>query len=532
MRRLLVPFSPLLVVCGLALLASSSADAQVLRPSESIYLQFRGGATAYSGDLNDSANPNPGDGFSNPGYGVGGEVGYILNPNLSFGLGFLFHDLTIGNGIVYNPATNQFDSQTQDDTAYQIQGLLRYSPLSGFISPYVEIGGAFVVGQGTEAGRDATPATDDVLGYGPLAGLGVDVAVTPQLGLMIGAQSTFVFPDVALDNADIGAFTNGDQAEFDVLTTLGGGLRYALRSPYTPVEITRLDCPGEVTQGESASFMVSTNADATPPVSVSWDWGDGSSGAGLAASHTYRSTGTYTVTAMAAGDRNDDTATCTVTVVEPQIPPVLSACRISPVQVTTNEAISLSGRVNSDAIQPVSISVNWGDGNMDQGATFPASHRYSEAGTYTVTATARNAYGENACTTTVTVSNGRCASVSELNSVYFEFGSSALTAAARDRLDENLDILRPCQDICVLIRAYTDSRERNQLRLSQARADAIRDYYMSNGMDAGRFRAEGLGADPASNPKEDPGPGDRRSRRADSVPATCGSFTPTGSSRR
>ena len=161
----------------------------------------------------------------------------------------------------------------------------------------MEAGGALVLGQGTEAGRNNGSPDDDVLGYGPVGGLGVDIALTPQLGFTLGAQSTFVFPDVALDNADPGALgEDGDDADYDALTTIYGGLRYAFRAPHTPVEITRLDCPAELIAGDSGTFSVRTNADATPPVSISWAWGDGSTGAGMTATHTYRTPGTYTAT--------------------------------------------------------------------------------------------------------------------------------------------------------------------------------------------------------------------------------------------
>ena len=62
------------------------------------------------------------------------------------------------------------------------------------------------------------------------------------------------------------------------------------------------------------------------------------------------------------------------------------------------------------------------------------------------------------------------------------------------------------------------------LRVSQARADAARQYYIGQGIDANRLRAIGRGVDPAANPKEDPGPGDSRARRADSIPSSCAGF--------
>lgn len=513
------------------LILSSSATAQVLRPSESIYLQLRGGATLYSGDLTE-------DTFSEPGVAAGLEVGYLFSPSLSLGLGFVYHDLPIREGIQYvgdgaQQGGGGFITKEQSGLAYQFQGLVRYSPFMGRIAPFAEAGGAFVLGQGTEAGRNNGSADDGVLGYGPVAGLGVDIALTPQLGFALGAQSTFIFPDVALDDADPGAFgADGDDSDFDVLTTLHGGLRYALRAPHTPVEIERLDCPSELTQGESGAFSVRTNSDATQPISVSWDWGDGSTGAGRTASHTYRATGTYTVMAMASGDYNQETARCDVTVVEPQIAPRLASCRINPTQVELGESVAFEGMLNSDATPPVTISVDWGDGVESPNTAFPSVNIYDETGTYTVTATATNAYGSDSCQATVTVVNSACFDVSELNSVYFEFGSSALTADAIDRLEENLILLRRCPDLCVLIRAYTDDRETDQLRLSQRRADAIRDYYAAAGIDISRLRAEGLGEDPSANSKEDPGPGDSRARRGDSIPATCGTFAPTGRSRR
>ncbi len=511
-----------LLAWGLVLLLSSAAAAQVLRPSESIYFQLRGGATVYSGDLEE-------DTFSDPGFGVGLEAGYHFNPALSFGLGGMYHEVPMRDGIRFEDGEEV--AQEQSGQAYQLQGLLRYLPLAGRISPFVELGGALVFGQGTEAGRGNGEADDNIIGYGPVAGLGLDIALTSQLGFTLGAQSTFVFPDVALDNADPSAFGDvEDDAAYDILSTLHGGVRYALRAPYTPVEITRLDCPAELTAGERGTFSLDTNPNATQPVSISWDWDDGTTGAGRTASHTYRTPGTYTVAAQASGDYNEAMSTCLVTVIEPQIAPVLSACRVSMTQVDLGESVSFDGSVNIDATAPVSISLDWGDGTMGSG--LPAAHNYGQTGTYSVIATATNAYGSDSCQATVSVVQSACFDVSELNSVNFEFGSSALTADAVARLDENLTLLSRCPDLCVLIQAYTDDREGDQLRLSQRRADAIRDYYVSRGVELGNLRAEGRGADPSADSKEDPGPGDSRARRGDSIPADCGTFAPTGRSRR
>ena len=91
-------------------------------------------------------------------------------------------------------------------------------------------------------------------------GAGVDVALTPRFGLFLGAQSTFVFPDVALDGTDPGAFpgqpgAQGDDHDFDILANVGGGFRFAFRAPVTAVEIQGLECPAELETGETGSLL-------------------------------------------------------------------------------------------------------------------------------------------------------------------------------------------------------------------------------------------------------------------------------------
>ena len=79
-----------------------------------------------------------------------------------------------------------------------------------------------------------------------------------------------------MDNADPGAFGLDDDSDFDVLTNLGGGLRFAFRSPVSAPEITYLDCPSELAPGETGSFLAMSDADAR----TTWAWGDGDVGPG------------------------------------------------------------------------------------------------------------------------------------------------------------------------------------------------------------------------------------------------------------
>ncbi|WP_420455065.1 PKD domain-containing protein [Rubrivirga sp.] len=513
-----------LLVWAAALLLGTASQAQVVRPSNSVYVLLRGAVAGYNGDLDgnsdgdpDVATPDLQDGFENPGFGVGGELGYLFNENLSFGIAGWYQDLpALNDGFRFDGTEN-----VQGGEAYQLQALFRYLPFDGArISPFVELGGALISGQGTENERNSGSADEDVFGFGPVVGLGLDVALTPRFGIFLAGQSTLTFPDVALDGADPGAFGNdADDADFDILTNLGGGLRFAFRAPFTAAEIEGLECPAELETGEAGSFMVMTNADATMPVTTTWQWGDGATGSGMTTSHAFSSPGTYTVTAMVMNEGGEDSESCLVTVVDPPRPPALAGCRATPARVDAGQELT----VDATATDADRVTVDFGDGTT--ASALPARHAYAETGSYTVTITAENEFGTETCTIPVTVGDAYCASIAELNPVFFGYGATTLTADATGRLDENIEILRRCPDICVTVNGYSDGSEPGDaLRVSQARADAVVQYYVGQGIAADRLRAVGRGVDPDANSKEDPGPGDSRARRADSIPSSCAGF--------
>lgn len=80
--------------------------------------------------------------------------------------------------------------------------------------------------------------------------------------------------------------------------------------------------------------------------------------------------------------------------------------------------------------------------------------------------------------------------------VMFASGKTQLRPAAQQQLDEVATALKDDQDHQILIEGHTDSKgkdERNQ-QLSQARAEAVRNYLVTRGLDETRVRAVGLGA--------------------------------------
>lgn len=82
-----------------------------------------------------------------------------------------------------------------------------------------------------------------------------------------------------------------------------------------------------------------------------------------------------------------------------------------------------------------------------------------------------------------------------LQGVQFDTGEAKLTADSHARLDTIVEYLAHKPSAKIEISGHTDNvggRKKNQ-RLSQARADAVRDYLVSKGIEAGRITAVGYG---------------------------------------
>ncbi len=499
--------SSLLLGCAALLLYASAADAQVIRPSNTLYLEARGGLSIYGGDLDRNPEDNIGDYLSDGSWVAGGELGYQFTRSLAFGLSFLYGDFPRLSG----------DSGDFDSDRMQVIAAFRYFPFpSSRITPYVRLGAGFAL----PASGQGPGGLDYELGIGPHLGLGVDLLLGRQFSLFLEAQGTAYFPDNAVDGTDPSQTQPAplppgvDEAPFDVLGMIGGGFRFWFRPGVVEVDAT-IDCPSPLEVGQAGTFTAFVNDNATGPLTYTWNWGDGSTASGLVATHSYGEPGTYTVTFTADGPVNTDTETCLVTVTAPPVDaPVLAQCVANPSTVGIGETVQFSATVTGT--RPIDFEWNFGDGTTAN--TLSATHSYSEVGTYEATLTATNEAGSDVCTVTVEVVDLFCPQVTELNTVFFAPGMTSLSAEAQSRLDENIAVLERCPDICVDIVGYADSRERNPMRLSEGRADAVRAYYEANTISGDRLSAEGRGVAPDDQYKEDRGAG---SRRAESIPVPC-----------
>lgn len=82
-----------------------------------------------------------------------------------------------------------------------------------------------------------------------------------------------------------------------------------------------------------------------------------------------------------------------------------------------------------------------------------------------------------------------------LRSVHFDFDKAVIRADAKPVLDEAVQILKEEGGVAVIVAGHTDSigTEAYNLKLSERRANAVRDYLIEHGIAASRITAEGLG---------------------------------------
>lgn len=82
-----------------------------------------------------------------------------------------------------------------------------------------------------------------------------------------------------------------------------------------------------------------------------------------------------------------------------------------------------------------------------------------------------------------------------LENVNFEFNKARITPESEQVLDQAVQMLGANPNITVSVDGHTDSigSERYNLRLSQRRAEAVRDYLVSRGISAGRLAPVGKG---------------------------------------
>jgi outer membrane protein OmpA-like peptidoglycan-associated protein len=181
----------------------------------------------------------------------------------------------------------------------------------------------------------------------------------------------------------------------------------------------------------------------------------------------------------------------------PVRPPV-SSCT-TPAQGQVGQAVPLDGSGSSDPAGNA-LTYNWdfGDGTNPASFTFPrTTHTYNRPGNFTVRLTVDNGRpGGTATTTCGPVQVIQRLVLSERGGkALFDFNKATLKPAAIQALAPVVQAMKADPTLQADFVGHTDSVGSAQynLELSRRRADAVKNYMVSQGIAANRMRTEGRG---------------------------------------
>jgi PKD repeat protein len=164
---------------------------------------------------------------------------------------------------------------------------------------------------------------------------------------------------------------------------------------------------GPVNAGQAESFSSTVSGGTAPYSNYTWAFGDGGKATGTTSpTYTYANPGTYTAT-LTVTDAAGLTGTGSAVVTVNDVPPTVSFSTSAKTgQSGVPISFSASAQDVSPAVQAAGYTFNWnfGDGSTATGAT--PSHAYAAGGTYQVTVTATDEYGNSGTATgSLTVTN-------------------------------------------------------------------------------------------------------------------------------
>ncbi|NNF03937.1 MAG: PKD domain-containing protein [Rhodothermales bacterium] len=501
----------LLLLLFATAIAAPAVQAQVDRGEDTVFLRPRLGAAYYLGDTEKSPFTFDGDLFNTFPYSLGAEVGYQFNKKTSLGLGF-----TYANYANITEFVDELETEDHPTTRSSVELTLRhlFSPENklsfyGFTGLHYSFGTTAVYTPGPCLSGGACPE-EDGSAFGPQLGLGLDIFLNRRASFFLESGVRVAIGDDQMDGYDDNGFGG-----MDFLGHNAVGFNINL-NPFTPVEVTDLICPTDVVDtGDAVTFTASTNEDASRPVDMMWRFGDGGSASGPTVSHAFDTEGTYDVvfTATNGGGKASDSMTCSVVVEDPCVEAEIVSMSASNMNPDTQTSVRFSANITGSPA--TAIRWDFGDGNTATGAS--PSHTFSEPGTYTVTLEVENCGGTVTRTITVTVTQYEaaiCSEITEMNSVFFDANSSALTDEGRAQLRENLEILQLCPNLNARVEGWAAAGERRPQQLSEDRARAVEQFYVDNGIAASRLVTSGMGRAEGGSKKE----GLAQFRRADTIP--------------
>lgn len=441
------------------------------------YLDVRLGLNAYGGERR---HEDEGGSLlhvsETGGAGIGLEAGLYLSPRWSVGAFVLSSRYP---NLMYvkhrdDPDFEPIETSESSDWVHKL-GVLwrrRLAPEQRFV-PYLQAGGSLSF---------SLLNNHVYVGGGPRLGAGVDMRLTRALHFFTELDGVFVLPGNAMDLA-------GPARDVDLFSFFGFGLRYRMPQGGTremsPIRISNVYGAAELREGEEGVYAASVAAAQTGGrhATYRWDFGDGTTVDGMVATHRFAKAGIYTVTFVADTGTVSEKRTLTTVVREPVEPVEVMAIRAVPLVPRITEEVAFSVLLRGS--EPIACRWDFGDGVTADRCE--AAHRYVLPGEYTVTLEVSNPRGTTQSSRLMKVRENPCVDLTALNPVYFERNESTLDVDARGFLRDNISRLVECPAVRLAVQGYAEPGERDGRKLSEERARAVADYYMTLGIPADRI---------------------------------------------
>lgn len=174
--------------------------------------------------------------------------------------------------------------------------------------------------------------------------------------------------------------------------------------------------PNPALVGQTVSVSFSTNDPDGTVSSITVNWGDGSQpdslpGTARSDTHTYGSGGAFTITVTATDNSDSQGSGMTSDSATTPLAPTVSINSVSPNPANTGQTVTVTFTVSS-TISVTGITVNWGDGSIDNlsGTATSDTHIYTSTGNlqaqiFNVIVTATNTAGSGSSSTSITIND-------------------------------------------------------------------------------------------------------------------------------
>lgn len=329
-----------------------------------------------------------------------------------------------------------------------------------------------------------------------MGGLGLEFFASDAVSFELGAKFRYLTHLLTgfTDDQDI---VGTDEGELDLPKAVGevyAGLTFYFGGmKYPPPAATASANPTAGAPPLAVQFD-GFAAGGRPPVSYSWNFGDGGSSNDQSPSHTYEAVGDYTAL-LTVTDSKGLTSQQSVPVTV-SCPPLACTASVDPRSGPVPLTVHFSGSA-SGGCPPVAYSWAFGEGGAS--AEQNPNYTYETPGEYTVSLTVTDSKGNTSQKSVAVTATEKFVPAPEkpiiLEGVNFATNKAVLLENATRILDLVAASLIAHPDVLVEIGGHTDSdgSDEYNLKLSDRRANAVRDYLIKKGVPAAQLTSKGYG---------------------------------------